>query len=310
MSQIWGGKYGRHLKISFNRPKKDHPRSRSSELTGGEGYTYEDTVGAYYLTALLRMDAVPGIEGCVMKVAVQQAAQGEPLDDLIVDTEISDETRRLSLQVKRSLTISSAQTNTDFREIIAGAKATRSKEDFRVGKDRYGFIARSVADQRFQGLNRIIGWAQASDNGAEFEVRFATGAEASINDRALRDELKTLIDPENADVEADFYRHFVALRLDGLESEGPHYIEMVNRLSQLTVATNDGRTLAELLCRQVRVGQGVAKQWRRPSLLSHLRTLIPLQVAPAFVGDLKVLSSLTDAYSRDIQSDIDGVRLS
>ena len=63
-------------------------RSRSTELTGGEGFTYEDTVVAYYLTALLHEDAAAGLTGQVVRVAVQQAAAGDPLDDLIVDGEL------------------------------------------------------------------------------------------------------------------------------------------------------------------------------------------------------------------------------
>jgi hypothetical protein len=69
-------------------------RSRSTELTGGEGFTYEDTVVAYYLTALLHEDAAAGLTGHVVRVAVQQAAAGEPLDDLIVDAELEGASRR------------------------------------------------------------------------------------------------------------------------------------------------------------------------------------------------------------------------
>ena len=68
----------------------------SSELTGGAGYTYEDAVVAYYLTALLREENAAGQTGCVTRVAVQQGAQGEPLDDVIIDTSIGDAVRRLA----------------------------------------------------------------------------------------------------------------------------------------------------------------------------------------------------------------------
>ena len=73
-------------------------RSRSTELTGGEGFTYEDTIVAYYLTALLHEDSAAGISGNVSRVAVQQASQGEPLDDLVVDALQMNEPRRLSLR--------------------------------------------------------------------------------------------------------------------------------------------------------------------------------------------------------------------
>ena len=74
----------------------------STELTGGAGFTFEDTVVAYYLAALLRGERAAGQEGTVTGVAVQQAGHGHPMDDLIVDFKHDDSRRRLSLQVKRS----------------------------------------------------------------------------------------------------------------------------------------------------------------------------------------------------------------
>jgi hypothetical protein len=59
------------------------------------------------------------LTGHVVRVAGQQAAAGDPLDDLIVDGELDGAPRRLSLQVKRQPTISAAISNTDFRELIA-----------------------------------------------------------------------------------------------------------------------------------------------------------------------------------------------
>jgi len=44
--------------------------ARSSQLTGGEGFTYEDVVVAYFLAALLREEAALGQPGYVTRVAV------------------------------------------------------------------------------------------------------------------------------------------------------------------------------------------------------------------------------------------------
>ena len=59
---------------------------QSSELAGGEGFTYEGDAAAFYLSSLLAEDYAPGIgERVVHRVAVQQRDFGEPLDDVIVD---------------------------------------------------------------------------------------------------------------------------------------------------------------------------------------------------------------------------------
>ena len=58
----------------------------STELTGGAGFTYEDTVVADHLAALLREDRAAPLKGIVRTVAVQQDGHGHPMDDIIVSS--------------------------------------------------------------------------------------------------------------------------------------------------------------------------------------------------------------------------------
>src|SRR5690348_16003118 len=113
---------------------------QSPELAGGEGFTFEGDAAAFYLAALLAEGYAPGIDDrMVARVAVRQRDFGEPLDDLIVDFEGAlGNPARLSLQVKRSLTIGKAKSNEDFRDIIRDSWATLRKLDFRRDVDRYG----------------------------------------------------------------------------------------------------------------------------------------------------------------------------
>jgi hypothetical protein len=275
--------------------------SRSAQLTGGEGFTYEDVIVAYFLAALLREESALGQPGYVTRVAVQQERQGEPMDDVIVDSQTIDNRYRLSLQVKRSITISNS--NDDFKQIITKAAETRAKTEFRVGMDRYGFITRTVADSRYQSLLRIIECAKASPSGADFVNRFKPSGESSREDIALREELLALIQPADADAEVDFSRHFVAHRLDGFEVNGDRFTELANRLAAVS-ANRDGPALAEILCRQVRIGEGTAKVWTRPSLIADLTTLHPLAVAPSYTGDIQIIGELTRSAVADIRSDI------
>src|SRR5580658_475169 len=94
--------------------------SQSPELAGGAGFTYEGYVAAFYLSSLLAEAFAPGIKDRVVCcVSVQQRDFGEPLDDVIVDfRSAAGDLTRLSLQVKHSLTISDAKSNTDFREVV------------------------------------------------------------------------------------------------------------------------------------------------------------------------------------------------
>lgn len=278
------------------------PRSRSSKLTGGEGFTYEDLVVAYYLTALLREEIAMGTRGSVVRVAVQQYGQGEPMDDLVVDSEQDGVHARTSLQVKSNVVIS--QNDDEFKAIIAEAVATRKKTDFRVGRDRYGFVADTVAIGRFDALNNIIARALASTNGAEFESRFVPGGESSRSDIELRNVLQTIIEPTDSNEEWDFYCHFIAYRFDNLSPGGDRYADLANRLGE--ISTSGGSNFAEILARHVRAGEGSARVWNRNALIKEMRGLVALRIAPVFASDIAILTDLARNAVADIRDDIGG----
>jgi hypothetical protein len=102
----------------------------STELTGGAGFTYEDTVVAYFLASLLRRERVAGRPGFVVSVAIQQKGHGSPMDDLVVEFADAGLKRVLSLQVKKSVTISGAASNDEFRGIVKAAVETQALEAF------------------------------------------------------------------------------------------------------------------------------------------------------------------------------------
>src|SRR3981081_3576516 len=90
----------------------------STERTGGAGFSYEDSVIAYYLSSLLRRERAAGQSGLVTSVAVQQQGHGNPMDDLVVEFDDMGTKRVLSLQIKRTVTISVAESNEEYRGII------------------------------------------------------------------------------------------------------------------------------------------------------------------------------------------------
>src|SRR3954469_15057088 len=151
----------------------------STELTGGAGFTYEDTVVAYYLTHLLRHERAAGQSGIVTNVAVQQGGQGNPMDDLIVGFDDGSKARTLGLQIKRSLTISGAPSNKDFRAIIEAASKTQGMASFTKGTDLCGFIVENVTPDTQRTLKRLIDWAEDSPTSAEFATRFTVSGTAA-----------------------------------------------------------------------------------------------------------------------------------
>jgi ATPase family associated with various cellular activities (AAA) len=280
----------------------------STELTGGAGFTYEDTVVAYYLSALLREEHAAGQHGVVTSVAVQQAGHGHPMDDIVVEFKDATGLRVLDLQVKRSLRISAAPSNTDFRGIMAGAAATRARNEFQQDRDAYGFVAEHIAGDRLRALNRLIDWAKASPRGEDYERRFAEGGAAAAAERDLRLELSPLTGAGTAaDGECDFFRHFVALNIDGLAEGGFIRAELVNRLQELVVENEDGQDvlLFDRLCHLVRDGAGQAHKWTRATLLNQLRGVVRLRVATNYARDLDALQAFSLEGSADVSEKID-----
>src|SRR5271155_2527109 len=139
--------------------------TQSPEIAGGAGFTFEDAPVAIYLGALLGEESAAGVEDrTVVRVAVQQAAYVDPLDDFIVDGRgAADPMARLSLQTKRELTISAATTNTDFREIVTRAWATLQGPNFRENVDRVGAVVGTISEGARRAFVTICDWARASE---------------------------------------------------------------------------------------------------------------------------------------------------
>jgi len=263
----------------------------STELTGGAGFTYEDTVVAYYLAHLLGRERAAAQAGFVTSVAVQQQGHGNPMDDLVVEFDDVGTKRVLGLQIKRSVTISAA--DGDFSAIVTAAAKTQALNTFTKGADRCGFIVEHVTDATLRTLNRLIGWAGDSPTGAEFEARFAPTGAAAKAERDLRKALKPVIGAVNADEEVIFYKQFVAVRFDGLEENGARRADVINRLQEQLASKEDGQGLLlfDRLCRIVREGSANGAKWTRDALVAKLRGAVRLKVAPHLADDIHRLNA-------------------
>jgi hypothetical protein len=265
----------------------------STELTGGAGFSYEDTVVAYYLSSLLRRERAAGQSGFVTSIAIQQQGHGNPMDDLVGEFDDIGTKRVLSLQMKRSATISGAAANDEFRGIITAAVKTQALGSFIKGVDVCGFVVEHVTADTFRSLTRLIDWAKASTASADFEARFLPTGTAAADERNLRSGLLPVIGAANANEELSFYQHFVAIHLHGLEEGGVLRTEVVNRLQEIIAANEDGQDilLFDRLCRIAREGSGKATKWTRASLLAQLRGTVRLKVIPFLGHDINRLNA-------------------
>lgn len=256
--------------------------SQSPELAGGEGFTFEGDVAAFYLCALLAEAHAPGIDDrTVIGVSVQQRDFGEPLDDVIVDFEDSSKApARLSLQVKRSLTISSAKSNNDFRDIIRDSWATLKKFDFRLKTDRYGAAVGTIAPTKERELKNLCDWARESQTASHFDARFVSGGIASVDIKLVKDDVEALLKEANgapctSEEVHNFLAHFVLIQFDFLR-EGATDSSIAINLIRDSLASNDA-TKAPIVWSKVvqlaRASAGKAGQFDRARLVYLLSLL-------------------------------------
>lgn len=289
----------------------------SPELTGGAGFTYEDAVTAQYLVAMVGDTTAAALGGrVVQRVAQQQADFGEPLDDVIVDAaSLADGTvMRLSLQVKRSLTISGAETNTDFRDVIQHSWQTLQKPDFREHIDRVGVVTGVVAEETSRAFTTVCEWARGSDTTASFMHRFDEDGSASATHRAVVAAVRMIAlntgTPLSDDQLYRLFTHLVLIRFDFLHVGSTHEADAIACLQRALAPGQVARAndLWSLLRQIARDGAGRSAVHTRASLVRALAGW-RFTGAPAFVGDMQVLRDSTRHWLDQQASDIGGTHL-
>lgn len=291
----------------------------SSELTGGAGFTFEDAVAAFYLVALVNGTTAVGLSPRVVhRVALQQASFGEPLDDVVVDAlSASDNSAgRLSLQVKRALTISGAASNSDFREVIQRSWETLQKADFRDDVDRVGAVTGTVAEEQYRAFVGVCEWARASLTAATFLQRFNPSGNAS---KAHRDILAAVREfagdgLENSLGDHDvhrLFRHLVLIKLDLLHEGAAADTEAVVSLQRSLVASQTGRAadLWRQLRQLARDGSGRSEEFSRGSVLMRLTGDLRFVGSPSFAGDLAILRETTRQWLFQQANEIGGTHI-
>ena len=274
----------------------------SSELTGGAGYTFEDNCVAYYLSNLLAKRTAAGQSGVVTKVAVQQGPVGDPLDDIIVHFLSNGQNKKLSLQAKTKVVLTTS--NGDFKRIIEDSVKTLKSKNFQDGLDRFGFVARHIAQNKWRDLNRIIDWARSSTNSKEFLDRFS-GASSSKSIQELKACVDAIADFSDELENWKFYQHFIGLKFDELNEDEAGHASLVHMLNdQLLEDTADGATLFASLLVEARKGAGSAKIWNRNSLLSTLRSKFKFKISRDLVSDLKIIESLYNSAITEIKQTV------
>jgi hypothetical protein len=285
----------------------------SPEATGGVGYTFEDSVVATYLASLLVEGGARGISEAITDgIFLQRAALDEPLDDVIVvASDRYGQPAKLALQVKQSPTLSSAEANSDFREVISASWKEFEKQDFRHGRDRIGLAAANIAQSTLRAARASLEWARASTSSDDFFKRIEVKNFASDAQRKFVSDVRNLL-PENARDEENswqFLRHFVILVFDTLSEGASGSFAAIERLRSALPAGERHRAqeLWIRLCQTARLASGVAGSFSRTTLIEHLSGAFDLSPLPSRRSDLEKIAEETRFALQSIRMDVSGL---
>lgn len=287
----------------------------SPELTGGQGFSFEDAVSSVYAVALLCETTAPGLPGRVVRhLSVQQGSFGQPLDDLIVRAEGTDQVSvTFSSQVKRKLVISAAGTNTDFRETIERAYETLSDTGFQISLDRVGAIVGEISDAAKRSFETLCEWARAESSMEQFVHKLQTDRAAGdklSQFEAVRDILSSKVAPGELDAATHkLLSHFVLIRFDLLTEGSPTEAQVVAGLANILAPMDRPRAddLWRRLLALVRVSQGRAAGYDRKTLVARLNGAFRLAGAPSAQGALQAIQQESRLAAAEITNSISGL---
>jgi len=143
----------------------------SPASSGPAGSQFEAQVGAHYLLSMLVGTEPRGLPGTtIARVKFQRAAEGHPLDDVIVEArDYRGQPAVLEIQVKRTITFTAG--DTVFRDAVAQIADATRRPDFWIRRHHLA-IATSRSSRKIDGAYQdVLTWARQIGDAATFTAR-------------------------------------------------------------------------------------------------------------------------------------------
>lgn len=284
--------------------------------TGGAGSDYEKRVGAYYLAALL-LQAVPrGQEaGVTREVRFQRLYEGEPLDDLIIVSELPVGEAKLALQIKRDLTF--GEKDETFDEVIQACWETFKSTNFHIGIDRFGLGIGLYSKNIDEYYQSVLTWARTSTDADDFLKRINQPRLANQTQRSFVQLIRGKLDSYSGSSVTDdeiwnFLRSMVILYFDFQRDGSRDYSYSVEIVSHLLNADKKAEApqlfteLVDLAAEANRTAGSFNADILRQRLQAKFSLLSPVDCR----SDLEKLRQESGFALNDIRVDIGGLSLS
>jgi hypothetical protein len=283
------------------------------ELTGGKGFEYEDSVGAWFLLQLLAGRQPLGPEyGIVTSVSFQTKESGWLLDDLLVVLSERGRGHSFAVSVKRHRQVTQRGFSKEFVRALWEQWLHTGSDCFEKSQDLLGLVTGQLADTVKDGWNALLQEAMTTPP-ARLVARLQTPGQASAVERNLfaslqcPPDLRQLGKTSENDA-AEFISRVRLLHLDFREEPSSDEVSSIS--SCQTVLRSGDSSEAALLWRAIvglatslRTSGGSA---RLQDVIRLLRDQFRLKDYPDYEHDWVQLSRVSDEMAATVRCEIGG----
>ncbi|MEP0857953.1 ATP-binding protein [Trichocoleus sp. DQ-U1] len=284
--------------------------------TGGAGSDYEKQVGAYYLVALLLQSVPRGQDaGVTREVRFQRLYEGEPLDDLIIVSELPVGEAKLALQIKRDLIF--GEKDKTFNEVIQACWETFKSTNFHIGIDRFGIGIGLYSKKIDEYYQSVLTWARTSTDADDFLKRINQAGLANNTQRSFVQLIRGILDSYSGSSVTDdeiwnFLCSMVILYFDFQRDGSRDYsysVEMVSHLLNAEKKAESPQLFTEVVNLAAEANR-TAGSFNADILTQRLQAKFSLLSPIDCRSDLEKLRQESGFALNDIRVDIGGLSLS
>lgn len=231
----------------------------------------------------------------IKTVKLQQSGYDAPLDDIIVEFE-HPLAPKLHLQVKRALKISSAESNTAFREIIINSWATYKHTDNASEQNYYGGATDTISSAGLRRFRLVSEAARNSHTSDSFFEKTTGDTTSTPGTKKVVEDIKTILSDAGVNFDDSelhhFFKHLVIYNFDVMAPESLTPDVAINSLRHILLAPLRASDLWEKLKNFTRAGSGVSGTYNRESLIFQLSPLFAFKDVPRVaVANIPISSS-------------------
>lgn len=279
----------------------------STFLSSGEGFSYEDHVGAFYLFSLLTDSQIYGRQNYkITKVSFQQQNQGNPLDDFVIEGNNGIQQTKLSLQAKHNITFGD---NEKFKKVIINSIALFQDSKFNIDIDKLGIIVGVCNRNIDQYYRRVFEIARHTCCSTDFENTINKESGTISNFYKLINNILLSEGIESNDKRWEFFKSFVILYFQHGEESSLSYITL-NQIGSLVEDVKDRNSIYSTLLKITQENRNTGGSVDKNALLTQLHENginIDVKFAKTINEDLIKIKNFGNITLRNIGTEIKGI---